>query len=339
VKTRSFSFDLPPELVAQEPAPRRGDSRLLVLDKSSGGISHRLVRELPELIEPGTLMILNDSRVRKARLVAEAERTGAPVEFLLLREVGPGVWRTLVSKARKQLPGKRYRFPGGVEGAVSGVEGEFRLVSFTPTFDDSYLEAYGHVPLPPYIRRQDTRGDAERYQTVYARMPGSAAAPTAGLHLTRELLHSLRAGGVESVTLTLHVGAGTFLPIRTERVEEHRMHEEWYTIPESSAEAINRARLEGRPVLAVGTTAVRAAESAWRNGAVRAGEGRTGLFITPGYRFRVISRLLTNFHTPHSSLLVLVSALAGRERVLAAYQEAVERRYRFFSYGDAMLIR
>lgn len=338
MKTSSFSFDLPSELIAQEPASRRDSSRLLVLERSSGRISHRLVGELPELIQPGTVMILNDSRVRKARLFAAAERSGSRVEFLLLRELEPGLWKAMVSKARKQVPGKRFRFPGGVEGAIVGSDGEFRLVSFSPLVDDAYLEEHGHVPLPPYIRRADTPADAARYQTVYARRPGSAAAPTAGLHLTDELLAALRGRGVEIAELTLHVGAGTFLPIRAERIEEHRMHEEWYSVPEASAAAINRAAREGRPILAVGTTAVRAVESAWRGGAVQTGEGRTALFIAPGYRFRVITRLLTNFHTPQSSLLVLVSALAGRERVLAAYAEAIQRRYRFFSYGDAMLI-
>jgi S-adenosylmethionine:tRNA ribosyltransferase-isomerase len=260
------------------------------------------------------------------------------MELLLLRESEPGVWRALVSKARKQVAGRRYKLPGGVVATVVGSEGEFRLVELAPRIDDAYLERHGHVPLPPYIRRTDNPADAARYQTVYARHFGSAAAPTAGLHLTVELLERLAARQVEVVRLTLHVGAGTFLPIRTERIEDHHMHEERYTVPDSCAGAVNRALNEGRPVLAVGTTTVRAVESAWVDGAVRPGEGQTGLYITPGYRFRAVSRLLTNFHTPHSSLLVLVSAFAGRERILSAYREAVERRYRFFSYGDAMLI-
>jgi S-adenosylmethionine:tRNA ribosyltransferase-isomerase len=316
----------------------RGSSRLMVLDRSGGRVSHRLISDLPDLVEAGTVMILNDSRVRKARLFAAAKNSDARVELLLLREVEPGVWRALVSKARKQVRGRRYTLPGGVEATVVGSEGEFRLLELTPGIDDPYLEKHGHVPLPPYIHRTDTPADAARYQTVYARHFGSAAAPTAGLHLTVELLERLAARQVEVVHLTLHVGAGTFLPIRSERVEDHHMHEERYTVAESSAGAINRAVNEGRPVLAVGTTTVRAVESAWVEGAVRPGEGRTELYITPGYRFRVVSRLLTNFHTPHSSLLVLVSAFAGREHVLSAYREAVERRYRFFSYGDAMLI-
>jgi S-adenosylmethionine:tRNA ribosyltransferase-isomerase len=339
VKTSSFSFELPPELIAQEPPAVRGSSRLMVLQRSSGRVSHRLISELPDLVEEGSVVLLNDSRVRKARLFAETADTAVRVEILLLREVEAGVWEALMSRARKQLPGRRYRLSEGVEAAVIGDREELRLVRFAPPIDEAYLETYGHVPLPPYIHRDDTPSDAERYQTVYARHFGSAAAPTAGLHLTEGVLERLCSRGVELAPVTLHVGLGTFQPIRAERVEEHRMHEEHYRVPETAAAALNRALQDRRPILAVGTTSVRAVESAWEKGTVRAGERRTGLFITPGYRFRVVSQLLTNFHTPHSSLLVLVSAFAGRERILAAYREAVRRRYRFFSYGDAMLIR
>jgi S-adenosylmethionine:tRNA ribosyltransferase-isomerase len=339
VKTSSFSFELPPELIAQEPSAVRGSSRLMLLERSSGRVSDRMVSDLPELVEEGTLVLLNDSRVRRARLFAETADTSGGVEILLLREVEAGVWETLMSRARRQLPGRRYRLPDGVEAVVVGEREELRRLRFVPPIDDAYLETHGHVPLPPYIHRDDAPSDAERYQTVYARHFGSAAAPTAGLHLTEAMLERLRGRGVEVATLTLHVGLGTFQPIRTRRVEEHHMHEETFQVPEASAAAINRALEERRPVLAVGTTSVRAVESAWAEGGVRAGEGRTGLFITPGYRFRVVSQLLTNFHTPHSSLLVLVAAFAGRERILTAYREAVQRRYRFFSYGDAMLIR
>jgi len=339
VKTSSFSFDLPPKLIAQEPPAVRGSSRLMVLERSDGRVSDHRIPELPELLAEGTVLLLNDSRVRKARLFAEAAETSARVEILLLREVEAGVWEALVSKARKQNPGRRYRLPEGVEAAIVGAREELRLVGFAPRIDDAYLERHGHVPLPPYIHRADTPSDAERYQTVYARHFGSAAAPTAGLHLTDGLLERLRRRGVRDVYLTLHVGLGTFRPIRADQVEEHRMHEEHYRVPEGTAGLINRALEERRPVLAVGTTTVRAVESAWLNGVVRAGEGRTGLYITPGYHFRVVSQLLTNFHTPRSSLLVLVAAFAGRERILSAYREAVQRGYRFFSYGDAMLIR
>jgi S-adenosylmethionine:tRNA ribosyltransferase-isomerase len=310
----------------------------MVLERSSGRLTDGSIADLPGLIDPGTVMVLNDTRVRKARLFATAAESGARVELLLLRELEPGIWRVLVSKARRQVLGRRYQLPGGAKATIVGADGEFRLVEVSPRIGDPYLEQHGHVPLPPYIRRSDDNDDAARYQTVFARHFGSAAAPTAGLHLTVDLLDQLAARQVEVVYLTLHVGAGTFLPIRTDRIEDHHMHEEHYSVPAPTAEAINRALAADRPVLAVGTTVVRAVESAGEGGAVRPGEGRTGLYITPGYRFRVVSRLLTNFHTPHSSLLVLVSAFAGRERILSAYKRAVELRYRFFSYGDAMLI-
>jgi len=347
VKTKSFSFELPRDRVAQQPLQERDSSRLLVLEREGGGIAHRRFSDLPELIRPGTLLLLNDSRVRKARLFGEPlaegqSPTGGRAEFLLLEEREPGIWKCLAGRARKRQPGTSYRFPGGVTGTVvEAASGEepFRFLRFDPPICDAYLEEHGHVPLPPYIARPDCAADAERYQTVYARAVGSAAAPTAGLHLTRELLEALRARGAEVAALTLHVGTGTFLPIRTEDIEDHRMHEESYEVPEPTAQGINRALEEGRSILAVGTTVVRTVESAWREGRVAAGAGRTSLFIKPGFRFRVVSQLLTNFHTPRSTLLVLVSAFAGRPRVLRAYREALAQGYRFFSYGDAMLIR
>lgn len=343
MKTRSFSFRLPRERVAQQPLAERDRSRLLVLERASGRIAHRSFADLPDLVEPGTLVLLNDSRVRKARLYAESP-SGGRAEFLLLEELEPGLWRSLVGRARKQRPGKSYRFPGGVSGTVvegPGQEdgGELRRVRFDPPISEAYLEQHGHVPLPPYISRADSDADAERYQTVYARAVGSAAAPTAGLHLTPDLLAELRARGAELAALTLHVGTGTFLPIRSETIEAHRMHEERYEIPEATAGAIDRALAEGRKVLAVGTTVVRAVESACRDGRVAPGAGRTSLYITPGYRFQAVSQLLTNFHTPRSTLVVLVSAFAGRVRLLRAYREALAQGYRFYSYGDAMLIR
>jgi S-adenosylmethionine:tRNA ribosyltransferase-isomerase len=311
----------------------------MVLERTSGLLSDRRISDLPALLQEGTVMVLNDSRVRKARLFAEAADTSARVEILLLREVRAGVWEALLSKARKQGRGRRYRLPGGVEAVIVGAREEVRLVAFAPRIDDEYLERHGRVPLPPYIHREDTPSDAERYQTVYARHFGSAAAPTAGLHLTDALLEGLRRTGVQIVPVTLHVGLDTFQPIRTEEVEAHRLHDERYAVPAATADAVNRALEEERPVLAVGTTSVRAIESAWRDGRVQAGEGSSGLYIIPGYRFRAVSQMLTNFHTPHSSLLVLVAAFAGRDHILSAYREAVQRRYRFFSYGDAMLIR
>jgi S-adenosylmethionine:tRNA ribosyltransferase-isomerase len=351
VKTSRFSFDLPEDSIAQEPTHERGTSRLMVLERDTGGITHARIDQLPAYLESGTVMVLNNTKVIKARLFGTSPETGGRVEFILLAELLPGLWRTLSSKARKQVPGKRFEFPGGAaaeivpesefpEGSVS-TSGVFRYLRFVPPIDASYLEAHGHVPLPPYIRRAETSLDAERYQTVYAEDPGSAAAPTAGLHLTEALLEVLRQRGVVLVMLTLHVGAGTFLPIRAEQVEEHTMHEERYNIPTASAEQINSALGEGRTILAVGTTVVRALESAYSEDlrGVAAGRQHSSLYIHPGYMFKVVSRLLTNFHTPRSSLLVLVSAFAGRRRILDAYETAVREGYRFFSYGDAMLIR
>jgi S-adenosylmethionine:tRNA ribosyltransferase-isomerase len=354
VKTSSFSFDLPEKFIAQQPSPVRGGSRLMVVNRENGQILHRRFEQLPSYVEQGTVVVLNRTRVINARLYGTAADTGGRVEFILLRELQPGLWRTLAAKARKQRPGRRYEFPDGIVAEVveagererdlpgdPGFAQEgFRYLLFTPPIDADYLGRHGHVPLPPYIRRQDTREDVARYQTVYAEEPGSAAAPTAGLHLTRELLEELEHRGVILVKLTLHVGAGTFLPIRSEQVEQHRMHEESYHISADTAEQINAALEEKRTVLAVGTTVVRALESAYREDlqGVAAGMRSTSLFIYPGYRFKVVSQLLTNFHTPRSSLLVLVSAFAGRQRILSAYETAVREGYSFFSYGDAMLI-
>ncbi len=354
MRTEDFSFDLPEELIAQYPAERRGESRLLVLDRGSGRRSHSMVRDLASMIEPGTLMVFNDSRVRKARIYAEALDTGARVEFLLLRSLGSSAWEAAATKLKRQRPGRRYRFAEGVEAQIitaeaAGLGGDqgldTRILSFDPPIDEDYLERNGHVPLPPYIKRDDAGTDAERYQTVYARELGSAASPTAGLHFTHELLESLAVRGVESASVTLHVGLGTFIPVRTKSLEEHSMHEESYSVPEATASAVRRAKAEGRPVLAVGTTSLRGLESAWARGrelgsdGIVAGSGNTRIFIYPGYSFGVVDALFTNFHTPKSTLLMLVSAFAGRELIMESYAEAVAMRYRFFSYGDAMLIR
>jgi S-adenosylmethionine:tRNA ribosyltransferase-isomerase len=351
VRTDDFSFDLPEELIAQHPPERRGESRLLLLDRSSGERRHSRVAELADWLEPGTLMVFNDSRVRKARLFAQALDTGARSEFLLLRRREGGAWEAVASKLKRQRPGRRYALPGGMEAEILGpgpvADGpaaderpDTVLLRFEPELDEAYLERHGHVPLPPYIRREDGDDDDERYQTIWAREVGSAASPTAGLHFTEELLARLEARGVRRASVTLHVGLGTFLPVRTEDIEAHAMHEEEYSVPDSTVREIMEARAEGRPVLAVGTTSLRSLESAWVEGeGLRAGEGRTRIFIYPGYRFRAVDALFTNFHTPRSTLLMLVSAFAGRENVLAAYAEAVRERYRFFSYGDAMLIK
>jgi len=377
VKTDDFNFELPEALIAQHPTGVRGASRLLVLDRNNDSRSHSSVASLADFIEPGTLMVFNDSKVRKARLIGRAEDTGAEVEFLLLGPASPvdgtnsgpflrgmsggtgtgagtgRFWRALCAKTRRQRKDRTYVFPGGVKGRIAAEVDDERIVEFDPPADESYLERYGHIPLPPYIKRNDEAEDAERYQTIYAKTVGSAACPTAGLHFTEELLASLDARGIRRTTVTLHVGLGTFLPVRTEIVEQHRMHEEWYTVSSETAALVNEAKREGRPVLAVGTTSLRTLESAWVDAsadpglspgiqpgtAIRPGTGSTSIFIYPGYRFRAVDKLFTNFHTPKSTLLMLVSAFAGKEKILDAYAEAVRLGYRFFSYGDAMLIR
>jgi S-adenosylmethionine:tRNA ribosyltransferase-isomerase len=358
VKTEDFSFDLPEDLIAQFPPERRGESRLMLLDRASGKIRHSMVAELPLFVEPGTLMVLNDSRVRKARIYGNTLDTGSCVEFLLLKRRSASVWETAATKLRKQVPGRRYAFPEGVEAEVLPPDASLPridssnnrdnpstiLLRFFPSIDDVWLDRVGHIPLPPYIRREDGVTDADRYQTVYARSVGSAASPTAGLHFTEEILAALRSRGVLTATVTLHVGLGTFLPVRVENLEEHLMHSEAYSVSEETARLVMAAKADGRPILAVGTTSLRSLESAWRledaDGpeGIRPGEAETRIFIYPGYHFKVVDRLFTNFHTPKSTLLMLASAFAGRERIMEAYAEALQRRYRFFSYGDAMLI-
>ncbi|MDR0689948.1 MAG: tRNA preQ1(34) S-adenosylmethionine ribosyltransferase-isomerase QueA [Spirochaetaceae bacterium] len=339
MKIRDFFFDLPPGLIAQYPPAERGGSRLLVLDRGTGKRGHHLVGELPDLLAPRSLLVFNNSRVRKARLRGRVEKTGAQVEFLLLTKRDALTWKTLVRRSNRRRPGSRYVFAGGVTAEITGAEGEFRLLRFDRIIDDDWLDRYGHIPLPPYIKREDTPGDSDRYQTVYAGPPGSAAAPTAGLHFTRELLGRLEAAGMETVFITLHVGLGTFLPVRTENIEDHLMHEEVFTIGGEAAERIERAKAEKRRIVAVGTTSVRTLESAWKEGRLERGEGTTSIFIYPGYSFKVVDTLFTNFHTPGSTLLMLVCAFAGREYVMETYAQAVQEGYRFFSYGDAMLIR
>jgi S-adenosylmethionine:tRNA ribosyltransferase-isomerase len=338
VKTSLFSFDLPEELIAQEPVRDRDSARLLVLKKATGETSHGLVRDIARWIAPGTVVVFNDTRVRKARVFAENER-GRRIEFLLLTRLEPTLWEALAGRTNRGSPGTVFRFPADVRGTIEAVDGEKRLVRFDAPVDDAWLEMHGHVPLPPYIRRADTPADAERYQTIFARDTGSAAAPTAGLHFTQRVLDDLRARGAHTAWVTLHVGLGTFLPIRTDEIENHVMHEESFIIPQPTKDLVDAAVREGRPILAVGTTVMRTLEAAWTGGGLRAGEGRTRIYITPGHSFKVVSMLFTNFHTPGSSLLVLVSAFAGRELILKTYAEAVKMRYRFFSYGDAMLIR
>jgi S-adenosylmethionine:tRNA ribosyltransferase-isomerase len=338
VKTSQFSFELPEDQIAQSPSEERDTARLLVLNRSTGETRHSRVKELARWIEPGTLIVLNDTRVRKARLFG-TRQGGGTAEFILLERKGEDRWEAIAGRAGRLKPGSSFAFPEGVTGRLEHSDGESRFLRFEPAIDESWLERNGHIPLPPYIKRPDLPSDEERYQTVYARALGSAAAPTAGLHFTARLLEELQARGAQIAWVTLHVGLGTFQPIRTENIEDHRMHEESYVVPAATKGLVDTAVRAGRPVLAVGTTVVRTLESAWGHDGLRAGEGRTGIYITPGYRFKVVRRMFTNFHTPGSSLLVLVSAFAGTERILQTYAEAVRSGYRFFSYGDAMLIQ
>ena len=338
-----FDFELPPALIAQEPAAVRGGSRLLSLDRESGRVSHHQFSELPSLLRAGDLLVVNDTRVFPARLIGTREPGGGAAECFLVRPLEGDVWIALVHPGQRLKEGSRMRF-GKLRAEVVGMHFHGRRTVKLSTDDGSpvrdAIDAIGHVPLPPYIKRDDTAGDRERYQTIYARERGSIAAPTAGLHFTPELFAALDAKGVSRVMITLHVGYGTFQPVRVERVEDHQVEPEWYEVSTEAAAALTRAKREGRRVIAVGTTTTRTLESLAidPDGTVTAGRGETALFIHPGHVFRLVSGLVTNFHLPKSSLLMLVSAFGGREHVLAAYREAVAKGYRFYSYGDAMVI-
>jgi len=338
MRTDDFDYQLPTELIAQHPPAERDAARMLVLDPSSGLVD-RTVRDLPEYLEAGDVLVLNDSRVLPARLIGR-RRDGGEAEVLLLRPLpeGHSRWEALIRPARRLDLGSRVTFDNSALAvAIEARGGETATVRLDGVADPlSEVRRIGEMPTPPYIKERLV--DRERYQTVYARAEGSAAAPTAGLHFTPELLSAVRDRGVGVAFVTLHVGLDTFRPVRVDDPAEHRIHREWYRIDEASAGAINQAHREGGRVIAVGTTCVRVLESAATNGRVAAGEGWTGLFILPGYRFRVVDAMLTNFHLPRSTLLMLVSAFAGRDRVLAAYAAAIERRYRFYSFGDCMLI-
>lgn len=335
-----FHYLLPQELIAQHPSDRRDGSRLLVLDRETGDITHRMFRDIGEYFRSGDCLVLNDTRVIPARLLGNLISTGGRMEIVLLEKREKDIWEVLVNPGKKAPPSARVSFGNGIlEAQVLEVlrEGN-RLVRFfhDGIFED-ILDQVGTVPLPPYITEK--LHDPERYQTVYAMHRGSAAAPTAGLHFTQELLQELRLKGVETAKLTLHVGLGSFRPVRTARVEDHVMHSEYYRMPDSAAKLINQTKAAGGRIIAVGTTSVRVLESvASEEGNVSPFEGHTDLFIYPGFRFRAVDGLLTNFHLPESTLLMLVSAFAGRERVMEAYRQAVEAQYRFFSFGDAMLI-
>lgn len=340
MKTSDFMYELPEELIAQTPMEKRDSSRLLVLDKTSGKLEHRHFYDLRDYLHPGDCLILNDSRVIPARLFG-TRPTGGAVEVVLLKDLGENRWECLSRPGKKMRPGTEVVF--GENGELRGVVEEVRddgnrvIRFFYEGIFLEILERLGHMPLPPYIKEQ--LNDPERYQTVYSREPGSAAAPTAGLHFTNELLDSIRAMGVEVAFVTLHVGLGTFRPVKAENVEEHEMHSEYCTVPAETAEVIRRTRERGGRVIAVGTTSCRTLESfAKPDGTIEASGGWTNIFIYPGYTFKCIDALVTNFHLPGSTLVMLVSALAGKENILNAYRTAVEERYRFFSFGDAMFI-
>ncbi len=340
LKTSDFYFDLPPELIAQDPLTDRSASRLLVLDKNTGEIKHEQFRNIINYLNPGDCLVLNDTRVIPARLHGIREETGAAIEVLLLKRKEKDVWETLVRPGKKVRPGAKLSFGEGLlRGEVLEiVEEGNRLIRFQyEGIFEEVLDRLGEMPLPPYITHK--LEDKNRYQTVYAKYDGSAAAPTAGLHFTRDLLDEIAQKGVNLAYVTLHVGLGTFRPVKAERITEHHMHSETYQITKEAAEVINRTRKNGGRVICVGTTSCRSLESAAEeDGTLRECSGDTEIFIYPGYRFKVLDALITNFHLPESTLVMLVSALAGREKVLRAYGEAVEERYRFFSFGDAMFV-
>jgi S-adenosylmethionine:tRNA ribosyltransferase-isomerase len=354
LRVADFDFDLPSELIAQEPSPERGQSRMLVVNRTTGAWRDGQFANFPSLLRAGDLLVLNDSRVIPARLFArrtlrrEREKPTGRIEVMLTEPAGEDLWHVLVRPGRKIAIGERLVFPaadGTIALEADVLErGQFgdRLLQFAPA-PDFYgaLDRIGHMPLPPYIHRDDAATDRERYQTVFSRQRGSVAAPTAGLHFTSQMLETVAAMGVEVASVTLHVGLGTFAPLRVENVDEVRLHCERYTLPAATADAINRAQTEGRRIVAVGTTVVRTLETAALQFAGRPlgpHSGETNIFISPGFEFRLVGALLTNFHLPKSSLLMLVSAFAGRERVLIAYRHAIQARYRFFSYGDCMFL-
>ena len=340
MKTSDFDFYLPEELIAQTPLERRDSSRLLTLDKCTGEIAHRHFYELPQLLRPGDCLVLNNSRVLPARLIGHRLPGGGACEVLLLTDKGDGLWECLVRPGRKLKPGAQVSFGEGCLTATVEAEasGGNRLVRFH--YQGIFLEVLeelGKMPLPPYIKEE--LQDNERYQTVYSKINGSAAAPTAGLHFTPELLRQIQEMGVKLCYVTLHVGLGTFRPVKAEDISEHEMHSEYCMIPEETARTINETKRNGGRVICVGTTSCRTVESfAAEDGTLKESAGWTSIFIYPGYRFKVLDALVTNFHLPQSTLIMLVSALDGRENVLSAYEEAVKERYRFFSFGDAMFI-
>ncbi|MDR2658944.1 MAG: tRNA preQ1(34) S-adenosylmethionine ribosyltransferase-isomerase QueA [Spirochaetaceae bacterium] len=344
MKTKDFYFDLPKEQIAQYPAGR-GESRLLVLNRLSGQRHHHTVKELPNFIERGSLLVFNDSRVRKARIFGR-DSHDKKIEFLLINPVKtPEKWTVIVKKASKKLGG-RFRFADETEAELEYDAQNGFMLRFDHAIDDAWLDQHGHIPLPPYIKRADETVDANRYQTIYARDYGSVAAPTAGLHFSETVLSALKENGIDTTFITLHVGLGTFLPVRSVNIRDHKMHTEFFHIGNEAAAKIETAKKERRKVIAVGTTTLRAMEAAWHDGALRRGQQSTDIFIYGDYQFSTADALFTNFHTPESTLLMLVCAFAGvgrgesagRKLVMETYREAVEQNYKFFSYGDAMLL-
>ncbi len=340
MKTSDFYYDLPQELIAQDPLKKRDDSRLMVLHKETGEIEHRIFHDVIDYLNPGDCLVVNDTKVIPARLIGAREGTGGKVEVLLLKNKGGDVWETLVKPGKKMRPGARVVFGNGeLRAEVQEVlEDGNRLVHFEyEGIWEETLDRLGQMPLPPYITHR--LEDKNRYQTVYAKYEGSAAAPTAGLHFTAELLDRIREKGVKIAEVTLHVGLGTFRPVKVDNVLEHHMHSEYYNITPEAAQIINETREAGGRIISVGTTSTRTLESvAQEDGTIVPGCGNTEIFIYPGYRFKAIDCLITNFHLPESTLVMLVSALAGKEHIMAAYKEAVQEKYRFFSFGDAMMI-
>lgn len=341
LKKSDFYFDLPEELIAQDPLEDRSSSRLLVLDKETGETSHHIFKEVINYLNPGDCLVLNNTKVIPARLIGHKEDTGAAIEVLLLKRKENDIWETLVKPGKKCKPGTKIVFGEGLLHAtvLETVEDGNRLIRFSyEGIFEEILDRLGEMPLPPYITHK--LQDKNRYQTVYAKYEGSAAAPTAGLHFTKELLQQIEEKGIDIAYVTLHVGLGTFRPVKVDNILEHHMHSEFYQVTKEAADKINKAKKEGHRVICVGTTSCRTVESATdENGMVKEGCDNTEIFIYPGYKFKVLDALITNFHLPESTLVMLVSALAGREHILNAYEEAIREKYRFFSFGDAMLIK
>jgi S-adenosylmethionine:tRNA ribosyltransferase-isomerase len=340
-RTSDYDFELPPDRIAQYPVEPRDESRLMVVERESGRISHHRFRDLRELIPAGDALVLNATKVFRARLLGKRD-SGAPAQVLLLRPLGEGRFEAMVSPGGKLRPGRVVHVAPGLDVEILEItDRRTRIVHVSAADGDvaAAIERHGHIPLPPYIERADTESDAQRYQTVYARESGSVAAPTAGLHFTPELLRALDERGVRRVELVLHVGAGTFKPVEVEDPAEHVMHEEWYTLPEAAADALNATRASGGAIWSVGTTSTRSLESAVRpDGGFAPTSGETDIFIRPPYRFRAVDKLITNFHLPRSTLVMLVAAFAGYELTMRAYREAIDGGYRFYSYGDAMAV-